>query len=131
MTYRWLTDQETVEIVNPLLRLRRLAELSTLVAKVLGAFNEDGTLIECLTLQLMPLLGPVVRADNTVRDDGTVTRELAQRMGEFLLTENARGVMTIAESPFTQRLCERAGMKKLDMPVYYSDTSDVRIRRAS
>lgn len=120
MTYRWLTSDEILRDVNPALAARGWSELNTEVARVLGAFD-GGSLIEVFAIQLFPLLGPLVRVDNTYRDNGEVSRVLAQEMEEFLATNEARGCLAIADSPVTERLCQRFGMRRLESPVFITD----------
>lgn len=119
MEFRWLEPEEIVALVNPSLALQGWPQLNTGCCRVLGAFEGD-RLIECFTLQLYPVLGPLLRVDNTVRDNGETSRELAQRMQAYLKQEDARGYMTIADNPLTERLCERFGMKRVDSPVFVS-----------
>lgn len=119
--YRWLSNQEIEELVNPVLRLRGWAELNINelqpTCRVLGAVV-DGELIESFTFQMQPLLGPLVRHNNELRDSGETTRALVAVMGDWIKTVNARDCMVVANSPMTVRLCERFGMKKLIDPVY-------------
>ncbi len=117
--YRWLTDDEIVERVNPVCRERGWAELNVNplqpTCRVLGAF-EGTELVGFLALQLFPVLGPAwVDAEHR---DGTVSRELADQMGEFMRTVNARGALVLCESAVSERLCERHGMQRVEFPVY-------------
>lgn len=121
MTYRWLTPEEIVRDVNPALASRGWSELNTEVARVLGAFDGD-TPVEVFALQLFPFLGPLLRVDNTYRDNGEVSRVLAQEMEDFLAANEARGCLAIADSPVTERLCQRFGMRRLDSPVFIIDS---------
>lgn len=118
MTYRWLTNEEVLEIVNPELRKHGWAELNTAIARVLGAFYQTGELVEFFVLQLYPMLGPLLRLDNINTDNGAVSRELARRMDEFMTESQARGCLTIADNPVTVRLCERYGMTRVESPVF-------------
>ena len=117
MDYRWLTDDEILEKVNPVHARYGWAELNTATSKVLGAFDGDN-LVETIALQLYPTVGPLVRHDNTLRDNGETSRELALRMKQFLEESNARGYLTIAESPATERICRRHGMRQVECPVF-------------
>lgn len=119
VTYRWLGNAELVEWVNPVCELRGWSQLnvneSQPTCRVLGAF--DGVeFIGFLAFQLFPVVGP--QWVDSEHRDGTISRELAVRMHEFLTEVNARGYMVVADSPVTSRLCERHGMKKLESPVY-------------
>lgn len=118
MTTRWLKDAEIVKDVNPALALKGWAELNLETCRVLGAFDEEGRLLEVFVLQLFPLLGPLLRVDNEQRDGGGVTRQLVTAMQEYLESSEARGFMAVAESPVTQRLCQRFGMTPFSVPVY-------------
>jgi len=118
MIYRWLTPEEILTLANPVLQFHGWAQLNVPTSQVLGAFADDGLPVELFVLQLFPILGPLVRVDNERRDNGEISRALATKMQEFLEANEARGCMAIADSPITERLCERFEMKKLDVPVY-------------
>lgn len=117
MEYKWLTEDQIEAAVNPALKIRGMAQLNTSVARVLGAFEGD-TLISFVAVQLFPILGPLLKTDNQFSDDGTVSRELVSKMHTYLDESNVRGVLVVADSPLTSRLCERHGMSKLESPVY-------------
>jgi hypothetical protein len=119
MDYRWLTSEEVVDLVNPSLAMKQWPQLGTDTSRVLGAWAGDN-LVEVFAIQLMPMLGPMLKIDNTHRDGGDVSRELAERMDQYLKQEDARGFLTIAETALTERLCERHGMRKVEWPVYVS-----------
>lgn len=122
MNYRWLTNEEIETLVNPVMKIRNWAELNINeqfpTCRVLGAFLDDGELIETLVMQMYPVLGPLVRINNELRDSGETSRRLSVIMEAFLTDTGARDFMAVANSPVTARLCERFGMKKLDVPVY-------------
>ena len=117
MNLRFLTDLEIETLVNPVLELRGWALLNIPTSKVLGAFQDD-RLVEFIVLQLFPMLGPMVRVDNTLRDNGETSRALANGMETFLEENDARGWMAICDSPVTERICQRHGMQKVESPVY-------------
>ena len=121
MEYRWLTYDEVESEVNPILALRGMAILNideaNPICRVMGAW-EDGHLVEFLTIQLVPMLGPMVRVDNTKRDGGEVSRELVDRLYNYLEDAGARTYLVVADNPFTARLCERHQMDKVNSPVY-------------
>lgn len=119
MIYRWLEPDEIVALVNPVLAHRGWPQLNAdrAVSRVMGAFDAEN-LVEIFVLQLFPLLGPMLRIDNTLRDNGCTSRELSRRMEEFLAENQARGWMAIADSPVTERLCERHGMQRIASPVF-------------
>jgi len=119
MEYRWLSNDEIEEWVQPVLRIRGWALLNINdtqpTCRVKGAF--DGPeLVGFIILQFFPLLGPEW-VDNDHRD-GRVSRELAEQMHDYMVEVGARGAITVAETPFAQRMAERHGMQKVEHPVY-------------
>lgn len=118
LTYRFLTEEEIDEQINPIHRQQGWAELNTSLAKVMGAWIGD-RLIRALTLQLFPMVGPLV-ADPAYIDNGEASRGVAVEMEAYLKSRDTRGWLVIANSPVTERLCERFGMEKLEVPVYVS-----------
>lgn len=120
MTYEWLTPEQIEWLVNPVLQVKGMAILNPDCCRVLGAW-EDGRLIQSFTIQLFPVLGPLVKHDNLHRDNGDVSRELTTKMHEYLDESKARGYLVIADSPITARLCDRHGMSKINSPVYMAD----------
>lgn len=123
--FRWLTHDEVIAI-NPLLARRGWAELNVDIARVYGAF-EGETLVEVMALQLYPVLGPLLRVDGS--DAGDTTRVLAAHMETYLIENNVRGVLAVADSPVTERLCKRMGMTKVLSPVYSSVAPGQRVPR--
>lgn len=120
ISYSWLGNDEIERLVNPTLKIQGMAILNPECCRVLGAW-EDGALIQSFTIQLFPVLGPMVKHDNLHRDAGEVSRELTQRMHDYLTESQARGYLVVADNPVTGRLCERHGMSKLTSPVYVAD----------
>jgi len=120
MTYRWLEPAE-LDLVNEACRKHGYAQLNINpdrpTARVLGAFWDE-QLIEVFCFQLYPVLGPMLKVEPTFRDDGTTARTLAKIMHDFLEEAQARGYLAIADSPMTERLCERYNMKRLESPVF-------------
>ena len=119
MDFRWLTNEEIETLVNPTCVERGWVQLNINdlqpTCRVLGAFDGE-SLVGWVTLQLHPLLGPLyVRPDFR---NGVLSRELAERMHEFVREAEDRGVLTICESPESERLAERHGMRRVDGPVY-------------
>lgn len=121
MEYRWLEPEEIEKLMNPALKVQGLAQLNINpaqpTARVLGAFW-DGQLVEAFAFQLYPILGPLIKVDNTFRDSGETARALAGKMQEFLEEVSARGYLCIADSPMSERLCERFGMERVKSPVF-------------
>jgi hypothetical protein len=119
MEYRELTNDEVIEWVNPVCIQRGWAELNTNPSQrtcyVIGAF--DGIeLVGFFAMQLHPFLGPLWTSPD--HRSGEVSRRLAEDMDKFMAACQARGVITIADSPVSARLCERYGMVKIESPVY-------------
>jgi hypothetical protein len=119
MEKRWLTDEEIETIVNPICKDRGWAQLNINptqpTCRVLGAF-EGEFCVAFLTLQLHPVLGPFW--SGLEHSAGAVGRELADRMHEFLVESKARAVLTICESPVSERLAQRHHMERVAFPVY-------------
>lgn len=118
-TYRWLEPDEVADWVNPECALQGWNLLNvneiTPTCRVLGAF--DGPeLVGFFALQLMPVLGPMW-ADAQHRD-GTVSRELAERMHEFMVEVQSRGALMVADSPVTERFAIRHGLERVANPVF-------------
>lgn len=120
MIFRWLENDEIEKQVNPLLKARNWAELNINevqpTCRVLGAFLEDGELIEFLVQSLFPMTGPLLRVNTDMRDSGETSRKLAEIMHDTL--KIARDYMVVANSPASERLCKRFGMEKITAPVY-------------
>jgi hypothetical protein len=120
MEYRPLSADEIADTLNPLLLAKGWAALNVNPSQptcyVLGAW-EGSELVEAFAFQLYPVLGPLLRVAEGPAD-GKASRELARRMQEFLEGAGARGYLTIADSPVTERLCKRFGMALLESKVY-------------
>lgn len=128
LTFRWLTNEEIDDLANPAMVAQGWAALnineSNPTCRVLGAFADDGTLVEFFVLQLYPVLGPLLRTDKSSRDGGETSRTLASLMDDFLAESEARDFMVVANSPVSERLCARFGMEKLAVPVYVKKKQD-------
>ena len=128
MNFRWLEQDEILNLVNPALKAKGYAELgfngscecgrALPTARVLGAFLDSGELIETFTLQMLPFLGPLLKHDTDIRDSGETSRQMATIMFDFLTGAKARDFIVIANSPISRRLCERFQMKKVECPVF-------------
>lgn len=118
-TYRWLTNTEIEDWVQPVLQARGWALLNINdvqpTCRVLAAF-EGPELVGFLVLQLFPVLGPAWT--DSLHRDGVISRELADKMHEYLVEVKARGAVTICESPVAERLAQRHGMSRIADPVY-------------
>lgn len=121
MDFRWLTPDEIVTHLNPALQAQGKPILNVNEAqptcRVLGAFW-DNTLVEAFAMHLFPVLGPLIKTDNTFRDNGDTARTLAQMMSDFLTDAQARGWLVICDSPISERLAQRHHMTKVTSPVY-------------
>jgi hypothetical protein len=128
MRYKWLSQEQIIELVNPVLKSKGYAELGfngqcecgrTLpTARVLGAFLDTGELIESFTLAMVPMLGPLLKHNTDIRDSGETSRQTATIMYDFLMGAKARDFIVIANSPISRRLCERFQMKQVEVPVF-------------
>ena len=128
MNFRWLEQDEILNLVNPALKAKGYAELgfngscecgrALPTARVLGAFLDSGELIETFTLQMLPFLGPLLKHDTDIRDSGETSRQMATIMFDFLMGAKARDFIVIANSPISRRLCERFQMKEVECPVF-------------
>jgi hypothetical protein len=116
LQFRWLDGEEAVETLNPRLAERGWALLNAQTARALAAFDAEGKLAGFFVLQLFPVLGPMEVVPD--HQGGQLSRELTQRMHEFLTEVQARGYMTVCDSPVAERLAVRHGMTKLENPVY-------------
>jgi hypothetical protein len=119
MEYRWLRNDEIENWVNPVCEARGWAVLNISdppTCRVLGAF--DGIeFVGFMALQLYPVLGPAWA--DTAHRKGEVSREMADKMHEFLIESNARAALTICESLVSERLAERHGMVRVHEPVFH------------
>jgi|SRR5580698_2954873 hypothetical protein len=116
MTYRWLTRDEVIALDPDLARAGQ-SPLNPDLSRVLGAFDGEH-LVKSLTIQMFPMLGPLITHDNLYRDAGEVSRSLAEIMDNYLQESHARGYLAVCESPVTERICQRHGMKRVESPVY-------------
>lgn len=118
-TYRWLTSEEIVEWVNPECQRQGWAQFNvndaTPTCRVLGAFD-DTELVGFEGMSLFPLIGHHWVTQQ--RRDGVISKEMAQRMHDFMVSVGARGALLIADSPASERLAERYGFKRVESPVY-------------
>jgi len=119
--FRWLNDDEVETLVNPSLAARGMVQLNINpeqpTCRVLGAVA-DGVVVEAFAFQLISLLGPMIKLVPDFRDNGETGRTLAAKMKEFLEEVQARAYICVADSPISERLCERFSMEKISSPVY-------------
>lgn len=119
MTYRWLTDEEILQEVNPLLVQQGWPELNVNPGQptclVTGAFD-DSQLIGVFAVQLFPVVGPMLVVES--HRNNKVGTELAAEMQEFLTDVQARGYLVICDNPISEKLALDHGMTKVESPVY-------------
>jgi hypothetical protein len=111
---RWLTPDE-LALLDPILESNGWASLNGQTCQVRAAFDED-KLVGFFTLQQYPVLGPLW-VDSKYRGSG-LPEQLASDMREFLVDIKIRGFLVIADSIFTELLCQKFGMKLVNHPVY-------------
>lgn len=118
-TFRWIdgpsaTDAEW-EKIDAILANKGWASLNRPTTRLLVV--EDGDrILGFICLQLFPHTEPLYV---TPSQRGTgLAKELSDQMLEYLKKVEARGWMAIADSPFAAEMCEKAGMVKVDAPVY-------------
>ena len=118
MTLKWLEGGEAVDLLNPIIEAHGWTPLNDRTCRTLVAFDdgEPEAILGFLVLQLFPLLGPEY-VDPAARGAG-VMFQLHAEMQKFLVQTQARGVMVIAESEVSKRLCERVGMVPIKSPVF-------------
>lgn len=118
-TYRWLDHSDIDDWVNPECRRKGWMEFNINeerpTCRVLGAF-EGPNLVGFFGFSLIPHLGPMW-TDSEHRD-GVVSREMAQRMADFMHEVHSRGAIMIADSPVTARMAERFGLERVSSPVF-------------
>jgi hypothetical protein len=114
---RWLDGEDAIRILQPIIVEHGWTPLNASTCRAIAAFDEE-VLIGFLVLQLFPLLGPMY-VDQPQRD-GKVSQALSEEMHKFLHDIEARGVMAVCDSPVSEKLCKKRGMKKVDVPVYLS-----------
>ena len=122
MTYRWIDPGDpALELINAACRRLGYAELNINperpTCRVLAA-EWDGVIVEVMCFQMFPVCGPLLKIEESFRDEGKTSRELVRMMHAFLEECQARGYLAIADNPFSQRLCERFSMKRVEAPVY-------------
>jgi hypothetical protein len=119
VTYRWVNGWEAVQDewdhIESVLMARGWMSLNRNTSRILLA-ELDGEVIAFNVFQALPYVGPL-HVDRKLRGTG-IAAELADRMLEFLVNIQARGFLTIAESPHSELLCEQRGMTRVEKPVY-------------
>jgi len=118
ITYRWVdgptaTDEEWSKI-DDVLATRGWASLNRYTSRILIA--ERGNEFAFHVFQLVPYCGPLY-VPRSMRGQG-IAEDLADKMMEFLVENNARGWLVTAESAHAAKLCETRGMMRVPCPVY-------------
>jgi hypothetical protein len=123
--YKFINGGEAVDLLNPLIEQRNTEEggapwalLNDRTAFAVVAMEGD-FVVGYLVLQLLPTLGPEWVAP--FQRNGEVSRALVEHMHEQLKTLTARGCLVICESAATEKMCRVAGMKRVELPVYWTN----------
>jgi hypothetical protein len=119
LTYRWIevreaTDEEWQQVDAILARMGWMS-LNRSTSRILVA-ETDGRIEGFSCVQLFPGVGPLYVRPK-VRGSG-VAEELADRTINFLVEVQARGWIVVADSPFTEKLCQERNMERIESPVY-------------
>lgn len=115
-SYRELEGQELIDAVSSIIEENGWTPLNS-NTPLHGECAYDGDkLVGFNIFQLFPLVGPMW-VDEDYRGSG-VPESLALRTIKFMDDVQARGYLVIADNPFTAKLCERYGMKRVESPVY-------------
>ena len=115
VTLRWLEPEEIYQLEATLLKFG-WAALNKNTCRVLAAFDDNGKLIGWEAFQLYPYIGPAFVEPEWLSTG--LYEELADEMHKFLSSVKCRGAIVVAESRFAEKVCEKHGMKKLEVPVY-------------
>lgn len=117
LTYKWLTGQEAIDAIDPVLQERGWAALNAATRPAVRcAFNEQSRCIGFCVFQFFNHVGPQWVADD-YRGTG-VSAQLAEDMWNFLEDAQCRGFMVVADSPHSEKLCKARGMTLVTSPVY-------------
>ena len=117
MEFRWVTGQEMIDILQPIIERNGWTPLNPVTARALIATEADGDLLCGFSIvQLFPHAEPMW-VTKELRGSG-LAEELADRMRAYLAEVGARGYMVIADSPFAEKLCKERGMTRVVSPVY-------------
>lgn len=111
---KWLTHNE-LDVLEHVIKERGWTPLNKANAIAVAKF-EDGKLLSFIVLRQMPLVGPFW-VDTEHRGSG-LSHETVGEMATFLIDNNVGSYMTVADSPFSEKLCEFHGMEKIASPVY-------------
>ena len=109
------TDDEWAK-VEAILATRGWMSLNRPTSTVLLAYGPSGELLGFNVVQMMPYAGPLFVIPSA-RGSG-LAEELVDEMMIFLAKIKARGFMAIAQSPHTEQLCVKLGLKKVEAPIY-------------
>ena len=119
MTYRWLSDAEIADWVNPECSRKGWVQFNvnpdTPTCRVLGAF--DGVeMVGFFGFSLIPHLGPMwVQPDYR---SGAVSFGMAEEMAKFMHEVNSRGALMVADNPATERMAQKFGLERVTSPVF-------------
>ena len=119
---RWINGTEATEqewqAVDLILEARGWMALNRETSCILLA-EENGQIVGLMVVQLVPSAGPLY-VDPQHSGSG-LAEELSDDMLRWLVDNQARGWLVIADNPYTSRLCEARGMKRITRPVYTTE----------
>lgn len=115
VTLKWLEGDELDQLEPTLVRFG-WAALNKQTSRVLGAFDENDNLIGWEAFQLYPYIGPAFVVPEWLATG--LYEKLSDELHDFLSSVKCRGAIVVAESRFAEKVAEKHGMKRLDVPVY-------------
>jgi len=119
ITYRWINFWEAtpaeVAQIDAITRQHKWMKFNLNTTRLCVA-EHHGRIIAFSAFQMTPYVGPLY-VNKYYRGYG-VAEKLADDTMEFLQGIEARGWLVIADSPFTERICEDRKMTKVESPVY-------------
>ena len=114
---------EELAILEPTLRRHGWCALNPKTTRALCMFDRDmARLAGFSVIQMMPYIGPEFVFPE-YRGKG-LSEEMHAEMKRFGEEVGIRGFMVVADSAFTQQMCEAEGLKKLEVPVYVAQVSE-------
>lgn len=127
VTYRWVNGRDASDQdwgrVHDIIVARGWMPLNRATCCLLLVEDAMGNLLGFMPFQMIPFTGPLW-LHPSVRGEG-IADEMATRMEEFLTGADARGWLSICESPHAERICQQHHMTRVDEPVYIRVPSEV------
>jgi hypothetical protein len=115
VAYRWLSGSE-LDILDSFIKERHWTPLNKPLTRALVAFDEHDAVIGYFAVPLMPVLGPSEVIPEW-RGSG-LFEEMAATVHETLANLPTRGLLMVADNPFSEKLAIAHGLTRLDSPVY-------------